>query len=56
MITNGTLLTRLNNSDIRTIVLESETPKEVLCPGRRDSMLLEPCITLSSEELKSAES
>jgi hypothetical protein len=50
----GTLLTKLNNSGIRIIILESETPKKVVCPARRDSMLLEPSITLSSGGLKSA--
>jgi hypothetical protein len=52
----GTLLTELNNSDKRIIILKSGTPKEVLCPGRRDLMLQEPFITLSSEGLKSVES
>jgi hypothetical protein len=52
----GTLLTRLNNCCIRIITLESEIPKEVLCPAKRDSMLQEPYITLSSGGLKSAES
>jgi hypothetical protein len=45
-------LTELNNFGIEVVIPESETLKEVLCPAKQDSMLLEPFTMLPSGGLK----
>jgi hypothetical protein len=50
----GTLLTKLNYYDTEKTIAQSETPREVLCPARQDSMLPEPFTTLSSGGSKNA--